>query len=830
MRSLITLLIFIYLPIFLIGQNDQIPNFGGVGQSFDFAGIVPTSDGFIGVANGRSNGQFDNDIILYQIDVNGEILGSSAIEKEGIQEVNTVIHFEDVFFIVGGLTDDQPTGEGEAYLMGFENDGTLAWELIYPGEKEDRILRGGIISQTEAVFLVGYESSLLDFENALIKVSKTGELLWEVEPNLMFPYDRITSIRGDDEGNILIMGVNNQIGFVRSYDEEGSLNWELNEIMVQDFNITALYDLVFDESQNNYLAVGTANGPNKQSFIRISKTGELLSNNISDAFTSPLSPGFTRVAPHRIIASPNGNDRFFVADMSEISEWNLSSDLSTVTRVNVAANLIELGPGNRGFEIFTEDNSLLYSSRAFKIYGNYDMTNQTLLYNNPIGFTTSFTTDNILKHSINEEGQFYFINIVAQVLEWSINGQVEQQLLPSTQQTIILQNDIAVLSDGKIALAYFEQGASDSLNFDLFDEEGTLIVSDKLDGLDFSYTWRVHLEALESGGFVAAYTNLPVSSFDPYHYVIFADENGNITNELDLSSLDLLFLRKMIPTNDQHLLFLSVTTETDPGIRVVKVDFQGNVAWDRMYDLPEFSMIEAKGLSLSPDGSKYAFSASVSNDDTGAIFWVELDTDGNISRSGLVDEQMSIQHRNSFIHYNTLGEILLFSSAHNCIANPDSEAYYMGYWKVDENDEVTELAKYFSAYPLVANDSELLADGRLSISGFERYWNEQDFFAVILDENGLVGVEDQSLLSQLDFRLSPNPTTGPLELSLNSQYQGPIRIAISDMNGQIIYSINTDKLIEEWQYEWDASHLPKGSYTVQIMTREGGAAKLWIRK
>ncbi|MCH2080981.1 MAG: T9SS type A sorting domain-containing protein [Saprospiraceae bacterium] len=57
-----------------------------------------------------------------------------------------------------------------------------------------------------------------------------------------------------------------------------------------------------------------------------------------------------------------------------------------------------------------------------------------------------------------------------------------------------------------------------------------------------------------------------------------------------------------------------------------------------------------------------------------------------------------------------------------------------------------------------------------------------------------------------------------------------MRIAISDMNGQMVHLMNTEKLIEEWQYEWDASHLPKGSYTVQIMTKEGGVAKLWIRK
>jgi hypothetical protein len=50
------------------------------------------------------------------------------------------------------------------------------------------------------------------------------------------------------------------------------------------------------------------------------------------------------------------------------------------------------------------------------------------------------------------------------------------------------------------------------------------------------------------------------------------------------------------------------------------------------------------------------------------------------------------------------------------------------------------------------------------------------------------------------------------------------------MNGQMVHLMSTEKLGGEWQYEWAASHLPKGSYSVQIMTKEGGLAKLWIIK
>jgi hypothetical protein len=406
------------------------------------------------------------------------------------------------------------------------------------------------------------------------------------------------------------------------------------------------------------------------------------------------------------------------------------------------------------------------------------------------------------------------------------NGDQVQELEPSAETYEIEAGDLTVLSDGKIAFSSYE--LEGSLKYDLFDTDGDLITSFSTDDVDYPYLWYNHVEPLSDGNFIAAYSNIPFLGTAPFHYFLHADKNGVLIEKFDLSDLNLLYFQKMLPVEDQNLLLIGVT-EDESTFRLVKISLDGAVIWDKEFFVSGVDKVRGEDLSISADG-KYAFSGSVLNDESGAIYWAELDTDGNISRSGLVDEQMSTQHRNSFIHYNALDEILLFSSAHNCIANPDSEAYYMGYWKVDENDEVTELAKYFSAYPLVANDSELLADGRLSISGFERYWNEQDFFAVILDENGLVGVEDQSLLSQLDFRLSPNPTTSPLQLSLNSQYQGPVRIAISDMNGQMVHLMNTEKLIEEWQYEWDASHLPKGSYTVQIMTKEGGVAKLWIRK
>ena len=92
-----------------------------------------------------------------------------------------------------------------------------------------------------------------------------------------------------------------------------------------------------------------------------------------------------------------------------------------------------------------------------------------------------------------------------------------------------------------------------------------------------------------------------------------------------------------------------------------------------------------------------------------------------------------------------------------------------------------------------------------------------------LTATGLVGVSDITTGPDV-FNLYPNPTTGNIFFSINSNERQQADIAVTDLTGRIIYS-NSQKLSSGANsLQVNISDAPTGLYLLKVATNEGQKA------
>ncbi len=74
----------------------------------------------------------------------------------------------------------------------------------------------------------------------------------------------------------------------------------------------------------------------------------------------------------------------------------------------------------------------------------------------------------------------------------------------------------------------------------------------------------------------------------------------------------------------------------------------------------------------------------------------------------------------------------------------------------------------------------------------------------------------EDLLTNYDIKLSPNPTSGKMELSLFAHSNGQLNLRIMDMNGQQIYSVGERFFAGDFQKTIDIRGTPAGMYIVML--------------
>lgn len=84
---------------------------------------------------------------------------------------------------------------------------------------------------------------------------------------------------------------------------------------------------------------------------------------------------------------------------------------------------------------------------------------------------------------------------------------------------------------------------------------------------------------------------------------------------------------------------------------------------------------------------------------------------------------------------------------------------------------------------------------------------------VINDEPN--GIDDARILDLADVRMYPNPTEGQFALSFSLK-PGPVNVAITDINGKVIYNEEYENLSGQYSRDINLKDIPQGNYVLTI--------------
>jgi len=87
-------------------------------------------------------------------------------------------------------------------------------------------------------------------------------------------------------------------------------------------------------------------------------------------------------------------------------------------------------------------------------------------------------------------------------------------------------------------------------------------------------------------------------------------------------------------------------------------------------------------------------------------------------------------------------------------------------------------------------------------------------------------LEDQTIIrtqvvEKMTLQLAPNPTSGPLQLKLESQMRGQAMLQIINLNGQLVHRAQFNVFEGTTINELDVTHLPAGTYFVLVQSVKG---------
>ncbi len=236
---------------------------------------------------------------------------------------------------------------------------------------------------------------------------------------------------------------------------------------------------------------------------------------------------------------------------------------------------------------------------------------------------------------------------------------------------------------------------------------------------------------------------------------------------------------------------------------VTKLDSLGNVLWDKQY-YPVISSYQLDPLlRLLPDGN-LLFGAT--RDTFGLDVWPGARTIAKMDTSGNIIWELSTNTKSdgviTDVEQTLEGDFVFVGSSHHGV--PLSPNYILGanIFKVSSTGEllweqffvfsdVNQSSRYFTSVVLPP-DGGITALGYMS----REPTSNQDVFMLHLDKNGclnaacdtvtiLTGIFDISPKNQLDFSISPNPTTGAFGLDFPNGL-GRVDVDVYDGLGRLV--------------------------------------------
>jgi hypothetical protein len=183
------------------------------GNDWDFAyDVIQTFDsGYVFCGETYNNTAGFSDVYVVKTNSFGDTLWTKTVGGSLADRGNSLIQTSDSSIVVAGIRNTL-TDSTQAYVLKFDKDGTLLWDVVFGGVKYD-VANSIIESQDGAYVFVGTSDSFGTTNNDcfITKISTTGTLIWQnyfAMPQEDGAYDVVELTNGD----ILVAGYTSSFG------------------------------------------------------------------------------------------------------------------------------------------------------------------------------------------------------------------------------------------------------------------------------------------------------------------------------------------------------------------------------------------------------------------------------------------------------------------------------------------------------------------------------------------------------------------------------------------------------------------------------------------
>jgi hypothetical protein len=393
---------------------------------------------------------------------------------------------------------------------------------------------------------------------------------------------------------------------------------------------------------------------------------------------------------------------------------------------------------------------------------------------------------------------------------------------------------------------------------------------------EFGYT----IAATADGGFIIGGIQVPQS---PLHYLAKIDANGVLlwSKIQDIDADNFGNTNRVLPlaTGGYIGTALGYINSTDAFTQLIRFTATGDTLWKKMYGLANDS--HPYNLCSANDGNFYVLGTinpSLNVGDTGWVFKVDADgnmlwddqipgercilfdaherPNGNVIVAGRFDAYEATSSDSIILreydplgnivatnyitygglHYNTYlepspdGNILLFASKSTFSANGE---------RVDSL-LVTKFTPDFSnviwsrSYGEGGDLNPVFAIGTPNGGGISvgaaRRGNSTDAYIYKVDDQGITSQFNLSAMSRGHLQVSPNPSDGPMNITLKSAVNGAATLRLFGPDARLIWEQNTIKNTEIWQADYNFNALAPGTYFLQVELGQVKLGTTWVKQ
>ena len=309
-------------------------------------------------------------------------------------------------------------------------------------------------------------------------------------------------------------------------------------------------------------------------------------------------------------------------------------------------------------------------------------------------------------------------------------------------------------------------------------------------------------------------------------FLVKFDMYGNVIWEIPYNMFSAPRSRKIIFTNDGHLLLSGIVDYTETvsnEVFLMKLDTSGNIIWQKILSGPNSRLI----------------GNTIATEDSGAVFML-LDNYDLVNYSG---------GEFKLVEYDQYGDEMLNMALYDSSAWDHMEKTTQGYLlggyvyddqgfrtsaigKVGFNEVLMPIDTFnFANYSRIYNIIHLEhSQGALLVGGYKsEAWHSDNLFISKIQNNQITWttfINEQPQKNSFTLKCYPNPTQNFINISFKGNLAKQNLITIADLNGKIVFK----KTINSPSLSLDVSDFSSGAYVVSVENGKKKGQSLFVKK